>query len=192
VELTDLSGGSTQSARVVVVSEGTPYLNYTVAVTATATGGRVTVAGFVSDGTIQANINLRSTITQAAGLTLLYTLQVPERDVSISLTMTTSGLDVQTGTIDIALSMSGPNGSISMSGQFSGTGGTVSVRVNGETFATITSSGVGEPVITGADGQPLTDEDAAALRSIFEMTGEAFNSFDSMVVPVGFFLAPAE
>ncbi len=67
----------------------------------------------------------------------------------------------------------------------------MSVRVNGETFATIASSGTGEPVITGADGQPLTDEDAEALRSIFEMTGEAFSSFDAMVVPVAVFLAAA-
>ncbi len=96
VELTDLSGASTQAARVVVVSEGTTYLNYTVAVTASATAGQVTVAGFVSDGTIQANLNLRSTISRTAGLTLLYTLEVPQRDVSISLTMTATGLDLET------------------------------------------------------------------------------------------------
>jgi predicted small lipoprotein YifL len=191
VEITDLSSGSTQAARVLVVSGDDVYLNYTVAVTATAAGGQVTVNGFVTDGTTQANINLRSTLTQAAGLTLVYTLEVPARDVSINLTMTAAGLDPQTGTIAIALSMSGPNGSISMTGEFTSAGGTLIVRTNGTTFATITSSGAGEPVITGADGAPLADEDVEALGSIFEITGEAFTAFDAMVVPVGVFLAPA-
>ena len=191
VDVTDLSGTNTRSARVEVVSGNTTYLDYTVTVTATATVGQVTVIGFVTDGTTRANINLRSTITQIAGLTLFYALDVPQRDFSINLRMTATGLDQQSGTIDIDLGLSGPNGSISMRGQFSETGGTLTVRVNGNPFATLTSSGAGVPVITGADGQPLSDEDAEALRGIFEMTGEAFTSFDEMVVPVGAFLEPA-
>ena len=190
VELTDLSGSSTQAARVVVVSGETTYLDYTVTASATLSGGRVTVVGYVTDGTNRANVNLRSTISETAGLTLLYSLDVPQRDVSIDLSMSSSGFD-QTAIIGINLSMSGPNGVLSMAGQFSAAGGTLTVRVNGDEFATITSSGAAEPVITGADGQPLTDEDAAALRRIFDLTGDAFISFDAMILPVGFFLAPA-
>ena len=191
VQMTDLSGSSSQAARVVVVSGETTYLDYTVTATATVTGGRVTVAGYVTDGTNRANVNLRSTVTQSTGLTLVYTLDVPQRDVSIDLTMTMTGLDAQTFTMDIDLGMSGPNGSVSMSGQLTDTGGTLDVRVNGDLFATITSSGAGDPVITGADGQPLTDEDATALQNILEITDSAFTSFDEMVVPVGAFMEPA-
>jgi hypothetical protein len=191
VELTDLSGSSSQGARVVVVSEGTTYLDYTVTVTATTTSGRITVAGFVSNGAIRANINLRTTVTSAAGLTLVYAVSVPERDVAISLTLTASGLDQETATIDLSLTMSGPNGGITMVGQFTQTGGTLTVSVNGETFATITSTGGGAPVITGSGGEPLTDEDIAALQGIFELTNQAFISFEIMLLPVGFFLAPA-
>jgi hypothetical protein len=190
VELTDLSGSSTQGARVVVVSEGITYLNYTVAVSATPTSGQMIVTGFVTDGTTRANINFRATLTETAGLTLLYSLTVPERDVSISLTMTAAGLGQESGTISIELGMSGPNGTIALSGQASGTGSTLTVRVNGASFATITSSG-GAPLITGSDGQPLSNEDVQALQSILEMTGAAFTSpFDVMVVPVGFFVTP--
>jgi hypothetical protein len=192
VQLTDQSGSSTQAARVVVVSEEVTYLDYTVTATATTSGGRVTVTGYVTDGEVRANINLRSTITEAAGLSLLYTLDVPQRDVSIDLTMTMTGLDQQNATIDIDLGMSGPNGSLSMSGQFSQTGGTLTVRVNGDQFATIASTGAGEPAITGADGQPLSDGDVEALQGVFGITGEAFASFDSMVMPVGGFLVPTE
>lgn len=187
VQLTDLSTSSSQGARVVVVSGTTTYLDYTVTVTATATSGRVTVAGYVTDGQNRANINLRSTITSAAGLTLVYTLSVPQRGVSISLTMTASGFDQESGAIDIDLSMSGPNGTVSMGGTFSETGGTLTVRVNGELFATIASTGE----ITGADGQPLTDEDIAALQGLFDMTDQAFTAFDELIMPVGAFMAPS-
>jgi predicted small lipoprotein YifL len=190
VQLTDLSGSSTRAARVVVVSGETTYLDYTVTATSTASSGRVVVAGYVTDGTNQANVNLRSTVSEAAGLTLLYTLDVPARDVSIDLTMTTSGFDQESGTIDIELGVSGPNGTVSMIGEFSETGGTLTVRVNGELFATMASSGAGDLLITGADGQPLNDQDAEALRNIFDITGEAFLSFDEMVMPAGAFLAP--
>jgi len=191
VQLNDLSGSNIQAARVIVVSGETTYLDYTVTATATVTGGRVTVVGFVTDGQYTANVNLRSTVNESAGFTLLYTLDVPQRDVAIDLTMSTSGLDPETSVIEIDLSMSGPNGTVSMSGQFSETGGTLAVRVNGKVFATMTASGAGEPVITGANGQPLSDEDAVALRNIFEITGAAFIAFDEMVLPVAIFLEPA-
>jgi hypothetical protein len=46
-------------------------------------------------------------------------------------------------------------------------------------------------VITGADGLPITAEDIAALQRIFELTADAFTSFDQMLLPVMFFLVPA-
>ena len=115
---------------------------------------------------------------------------VPQRDVSIDLTMGTSGLDPETSTVTIDLAMSGPNGTVSMSGDFTGAGGTITVRVNGDLFATVVSNGSGEPVITGADGQPLTAEDEAAFQNIFSLTGDAFITFDVMLLPIGFVLAP--
>ena len=81
-------------------------------------------------------------------------------------------------------------GVVSMAGQFSESGGTLTVRVNGNVYATVTATGVGDPVITGANGQPLSDEDAGALQNLFDMTGDAFISFDAMIMPVGVFLAP--
>ena len=190
VQLQDLSGSTTQAARVIVVSNNITYLDYTVSATATASGGRITVAGYVTDGQTRANVSLLSTVNEAAGLTLQYSLDVPQRDVSIDLTMGTSGLDPETSTINIDLSMSGPNGTVSMSGNFTGTGGTITVRVNGDLFASVVANGAGEPVITGADGQPLTAEDEAAFQNIFALTGDAFITFDVMLLPIGIVLAP--
>lgn len=191
VELTDLSLGTAQAARVVVVSGTTTYLDYTVRVTASASSGQVTVIGFVTDGTRRANINLRSSVTSVAGLTLRYMVTVPERDVSIDLTMTATGLDQESGTIDMNLGMSGPNGTVLMIGRFTDTGGTLTVRVGGRVFATVTVTGDAEPVITGADGLPLAEEDIAALRGLFDLSAQAFLIFDQMLTPVTFFLNPA-
>ncbi len=188
VDITDLSGGNTQSVRLEVVSGNITYVEYTV--TANSTTGAISVIGFVSDGAHQANLNISASVS-GNGLTLVYGLVVPQRDVSIGLRLTASNLDVESGTIGIVISMSGPNGTVSMTGQFTTTGATLTVRTGGALFATITVSDTGEPVITGANGQPITDEDAAALQGIFELTAQAFGSFEQLLTPVSFFLEPA-
>ena len=189
VDITDLSGSNTRSARVQVVSGSTTYLDYTVTVNSLT--GVIAVTGFVSDGANRANLNLRTTLSSSGALTLVYSLDVPQRDVSIDLTLTASGFDTESGTISLNLSMSGPNGTVSMTGQFTANGGTLTVRTGGRDFATITVTGAGAPVITGADGLPITEEDSAALESIFGLTTEAFLSFDGMLAPVVFVLEPA-
>jgi hypothetical protein len=188
VELTDLSSGSSYAARVRVVSNGITYLNYTVTISSTSTGGRIVMLGFVTDGNHQANINLRATLTFDAGLTLTYSVGIPTRDFSINLTLTSSS-DPESANIGINLVVLGPNGWIQMSGEFTQTGGTLTVSVSGRHFATITVSG-STPVITGADGQPLSEEDVAAMEGIFMITGEAFIGFDRLFIPVGAFLQP--
>jgi len=149
------------------------------------------VIGYVTDGTIQANIVLRSTLSFTSGLTLTYTLNVPERDVSINLSLNVSDITQPTSTINVNLTMSGPNGVVALSGQFTETGGTLNVLVNGDLFATITTSGT-TTTITRTDGQPLTDDENAALGTVFEHSNGAFTAFDQMLAPVGaFFTEPA-
>jgi hypothetical protein len=184
VDLIDLSQGSTAAVRVVVVSGTTTYLDYTVTASSSATSGRVNVIGYVTDGSTQANINVRSTLTITAGLTLTYALDVPQRDVSIDLTLMAADLSQPTGTVSVNLTMSGPNGTVTMIGEYDSSGGTLNVVISGRPFATITTSGT-TTVITRTDGQPLTDDEGEALTVVFELTGEAFISFDQMVAPVG-------
>ena len=186
VELTDMSAGSTQAARVVVVSDGTTYIDYTVSSTATASSARVTVIGYVTDGARQANINLRSTISFTAGLTLTYALDLPQRDVAIDLGVNITDLSSPSGAYNINLVMSGPNGTVTMSGTFSGTTGTINVRISGHAFATITADGT-TMTITRNDGTPLTEDEFQALSKVFDMSGTAFIAFDQMLAPVGAF-----
>lgn len=188
VDLIDLSGGTTQAARVIVVSGTTTYLDYTVSASSTTTSGRVSVIGYVTDGATQANINLSSTLTYTAGLTLTYSLDLPQRGVSIDLTLSASDITQPSGTINLNLVMSGPNGTVSMSGQFTDTSGTISVRINGDAFATITTDGV-TTTITRNDGTPLTDDELQALGNVFELQASAFISFDQMLAPIGAFFS---
>jgi hypothetical protein len=192
VDLTDLSAGSTQAARVEVVSGGITYINYTVSATTTSTDGRVSVTGLITDGAIQAIVNLRSTVTYTGGLTLTYSLDLPQREVSIDLTVSASNISQPEGTIAVNLLMRGPNGTVSMTGEFSETSGTVNVRINGNAFAVVTTDGV-TTTITRTDGTPLADDEYAALQSVFEIQASAFTSFDQMLAPVGaFFEEPAQ
>jgi len=184
VDLIDLSAGTTQAARVLVVSGGTTYVDYTVTATSGTSSGRVTVIGMVTDGTTQANINLRSTITYTAGLTLTYSLDVPQREVSVDLGVNVSDVSQQNSPINVNLVMAGPNGTIVLSGQFTDTSGTLNIRVSGHAFATITTDGT-TTTITRNDGTPLTDDEEQALEGIFEMQSSAFVSFDQMLAPVG-------
>ncbi len=190
VDLIDMSGGTTQAARVVVVSGGITYIDYTASASSTSTSGRVSVIGMVTDGTNQATINLLTTVTYTGGLTLTYSLDLPQRDVSIDLTISSDNISQPEGTILINLTMRGPNGTVTMSGQFTETSGTVNVRVNGDAFATITTDGL-TTTITRTDGNPMTDEDYAALQGVFEVQAGAFIAFDSLLTPVGaFFTEP--
>jgi hypothetical protein len=184
VDLFDLSAGSTQAARVLVISGSTTYLDYTVSASSSASSGRVTVIGYVTDGTTQANINLQSTLTFNAGLTLSYSLDLPQRDVSIDLTLSASDITNPSSPLEFDLLMRGPNGTVAINGQFTETTGTFNVRISGDAFATITTNG-STTTITRNDGTPLTEDELQALSEIFEMSGEAGASFDQMLMPVG-------
>jgi hypothetical protein len=188
VDLVDMSSGTTSAARVIVVSGTTTYVDYRVNVTGTITSTRVTVLGFITDGTTEATFNLRSTLT-ASGLTLTHSIDVPQRDLSIDLTMTANGTTPETAVINVTLDMRGQNGWARLTGTFSTSGATLNVAINGVQFATITAAPGAEPVINGADGQPLAAEELEALQRLFEFSGGAFLAFDQLLAPVGSFIA---
>jgi hypothetical protein len=187
VDLVDMSSGTTSAARVIVVSGTTTYLDYRVNLTATITSARVTVLGFITDGITEATFNLRSVLTDN-GLTLTHSIDVPERDLSIDLSMTASGTTQETSIIAVTLDMRGQNGWARLTGNFTASGSTLNVAINGTPFATITVAAGSEPVINGADGQPLTQEEFEVLERLFNFSGGAFLAFDQLLAPVGSFI----
>jgi hypothetical protein len=188
VDLIDLSAGTTQAARVLVVSGNTTYMNYTVSASSSTSSGRVTVIGYVTDGITQANLNVSATLTFTGGLTLAYSLDLPQRDVSIDITVNVSDTTNPDSPININVLMRGPNGTITIGGQFTTTTGTLHVSISGHAFATITTNGT-TTTITRNDGTPLADDELLALNNIFELQAGAFGSFDQMFAPVGTLLS---
>jgi hypothetical protein len=184
VDLIDLSTSTTSAARVLVVSQGVTYLDYRVTSTSTATSGRVSVTGFITNGEVEATFNLRATLT-ASGLSLVQSIDIPSRSLSVDLTMNLTGTTSETSTISMTLDMRGQNGWVRLIGNFTATGGSLNVLVNGTTFATITETNGSDPVITGANSQPLTPEEEQALADIFNFAGGTFTAFDQLVAPVG-------
>ena len=63
------------------------------------------------------------------------------------------------------LVINGPNGNVQLAGTYGVNERTLTVRVNGTDFATVNLDGP-DPVITGADGQPLGSDDEASLQAI--------------------------
>ncbi|HZA92221.1 MAG TPA: hypothetical protein VE420_06310 [Gemmatimonadales bacterium] len=186
VDLIDLSDGSTQAARVLVVSGSTTYVDYTASATTGTSSSRLTVIGMVTDGINQAKINLQSTFSFTTGLTLTYSVDLPQRDVSIDLTIGSADVSQQDSPITVSLSMRGPNGTIGMSGQFTDTSGSLNITINGSAFARVTTSGT-SVTYTRYDGTPLSDEELQVLVRVFALQEEAFISFDQMLAPVGAF-----
>jgi hypothetical protein len=57
--------------------------------------------------------------------------------------------------------------------------------VNGELFATVTTSESEPPVITGADGEPLSEAELEALQAVFAVFLEGFDFFEDLFDPLG-------
>lgn len=150
------------SVRVELVSGGVTYLDYTVGVTVndSETAGSITVAGFVTNGEDRVNFDLDLHLTQQA-VTLEYTITVPTRGnfrIDYELEATTSSETLR-------LELRGPHGTVTIVGNPSNE--VYEVEVNGEPFATIDGSQGGDPVITGADGESLSEEELQVLRDVY-------------------------
>ena len=89
------------------------------------------------------------------------------------------------GSVTSTLEARGPHGTVTISGSQTGTTATFDVEVNGELFATITTTGSEPPVIAGADGQPLTDAELQALAEVFGVFLQGFSFFGNLMTPVG-------
>jgi hypothetical protein len=193
-DLTDLSSGSTTSARLQVLSGSTVYLDYTAAGTVGLSSAKVTVNGFATNGTERADFDLVNTFTHSDAsdrLALDYGLELSKRDVKLHYVIT---LDFPSGgsegTLGLDLSLKGPNGWVDVDGHAQSTGGTFTVKVNGKDFATITSTS-GDPTtggdtitITGKNGQALTSEEQQTLGKIWQMVSDGLEVFAVLLEPL--------
>jgi hypothetical protein len=187
VDIIDQSTSTTVDFRVKVVEGSTVYLDYSVVASAGSSSGLVTVSGYASNGTTLANFTLKNTVTQNAGglvLALDYDLNVPSRGVSLNWTATFANISDTEVVVTLDLGISGPNGQVRVVGTYGANGGSFSVKVNGDLFATITLSSAGQ-VVTGADGQPLTADEEATLHDIMNYYEVSLVAFTDLILPLG-------
>ena len=187
VDVIDQSTETTVNFRVKVVEAGVTYLDYSVAANGGLSGALVTVSGFAYNGSVLANFTLKTTVSENAGglvLSLDYDLNVPSRGVSLNWTATFANISETEVVATLDLGISGPNGQVRLVGTYGGSGGSFSVKVNGDLFATVTLSGEGQTV-TGAGGEPLTPDEEATLHNIMTYYYNSQLAFSILVLPLG-------
>ncbi len=173
-------GASSGSVSIELVSGNVTYLDYTVAAAMSQNAFSFGVTGFVSNGQDRVNFDLDTEIGETR-IELDYTLTVPTRgnfrldfDETITNTTMTSSLELR-----------GQHGTITVAGSRTPTSGSYEVEVNGDAFATISVSEGQQPVIAGADGEPLSEEEIEALQAVFLIFLGGFDFFEDLLDPIG-------
>jgi hypothetical protein len=180
VEVTQTT--SAASVRIELVSGNVTYLDYTVGATASQTAATVNVSGFVSNGEDRVNFDLDIHVNSDDVLTFDYSLSVPTRgNFRMDLEET---WNLNTSTVTSSLELRGPHGTVTINGSWANNAGTYNVVVNGDPFATITVTEGSDPVITGADGEALTQEELEALQDIYQVFLGGFDFFEDLLDPI--------
>ena len=186
VDVIDQSTLSTLNVRVKVVQANVTYLDYDVTSSAAGTSGIVTIDGYAFNGSVRADFTLKNSISESDGgvvVSLDYDLDVPSRGLAIDWTATFANITDTDVAVTLDMSVSGPNGDVRVVGTFASEGGTFTVKVNGETFATVSIT-TGEPVILGANGQALTPDEEQAVVSVMDSYEGSLDSFSHLLLPV--------
>lgn len=161
-------------------------LSYTVRVEGTITNPTVLVAGFARNAADSLAFTLSSTLSLAnSTVDVDWRTAVPTRGLSTRVQQTLTGGEVPQIVIDGLLTGQGGH-SVGMTGTIlAQSGGTLLVKVDGTTFATLSIDSLLDetPTIVGANGEPLTPAEQALLRQIVEWFQDAFDTYEDLLEP---------
>jgi hypothetical protein len=171
--------------RLMVVSGGMTYLDYRVAIDGSPNSGTLAVAGFLTDGTTRLDFDIDVSATARPGsgtMNVAFEFAVPARSFtvvgSVDASQSSSGevgsvnLVVRSGPAKIELAVTGDDHTVN-----------ATILVNDRIFATITGDHH-EPVVRGAGGRELTQEEVQALEGIFRLVGGVFELTGNLLKPV--------
>ena len=190
-DLTDerRASSSTAGIRLVIVTAGITRLDYSFDLTGSLQSAAFEVRGFLSDGNERVNFTI-STNSQLFGrggkATLDATLSVPSHDFVVKaraegIAGETNGdgkvdLTIQSGADELMVEAETTEGQLD-----------ASVSANGKLLATATGN-PSSPVIRGADGHELGQDELRALGAVVEMSSAIFQFVSDLLRPAGLLL----
>ncbi len=195
-DLTVTGLGDNATARVQVWSEGvsaTRVLDYSAHVEGNQSSVTIEVAGYAKNAQDSLAFTLSTGVSlETEALTVDWRTTLPSRGLVTRLIQTLSFDETIEMTIDAAIVS--PSGRVDLDGTITDLdGGSLAVKVNGATFATMTlsTSDDVEPTIVNASGDPLTAEEEQTLAQIFEWFSGAIEVFLNLLSPVSVLLGTA-
>ncbi len=205
VDLLDESTSSTNTLHVLVyggtpTSQGTKYADYRVSGTVTgspATAFNASATGSVTDGTHTLTFNASFAATQLNTTTpnvqidVTWSLDNPAVSVTLSETVAASDANHLTLTIHFTETYAGEtvgvDGTLAVVVSPQSVTANLTVKVNGQTFATITGTADATHPngiqVTHADGSALSNAEQAALASLFDLPDKLEKAIDDLFHP---------
>jgi hypothetical protein len=168
VDLVERSSGATDAVQVLVVADGTTWLDYRFSATTATSGGRVDVLGYVTDGAERLNFDLRNTVgPAAAGLSL----------------SSDNELELVARNVEVAYSV------VMTADPAAPTKSALRLAVNGQRYRTITWDEGGEYALEGAAGAAPSPDDARAIDQATGIWSYGLATIDALARPIGGFFA---
>lgn len=188
-DLMDESSGGTSTLHIVVVGNAGPviYVNYRIGVTSSSTSASVTATGYITDGTHRLDFACAVSATSSS-VTFDLRFDVNAEDAHARLQLTLSQLNANTLQLTVNFRLQFGTEVITVAGtdtlhtDTNVESGTLTVRVNGGIYATITISNSGVS-FTGGGGQALTPDDVTALNAIFDAINGLLGRFEALIAP---------
>lgn len=186
VDITRTVTNQSLVARVEAYAGQVKVLDYAAAVSGTIVAPRFVVSGFVRNATDSLAFELTSALSLAAHtIEIDWRAAVPTRGLSSRVQQTITGGEAPQVMLDGRLQSA--NGKVRIFGTIlQATGGTLTVDVNDDLFATIAVESFDDedPTILNAQGEPLTEQQREMLEEIMDWFEEAFDFYEDLLDPV--------
>ena len=181
-------GATGIALHLVVVSGGTVFLDYRVAMDGSSNSGALAVSGFVVNGQtrLQFQIGAHGTSSNdVATIDVEFQFAVPERGFSVEGRV--QGVHAASGdgsSESLHLRVATGSAVIGFDARSDGQNVDAAVTVNGNLFASVRGD-ARSPEIRGEGGRPLSADEMQALGQMMQLAGGAREMFGQLLAPVG-------
>ncbi|HEU4828839.1 MAG TPA: hypothetical protein VFT04_06565, partial [Gemmatimonadales bacterium] len=190
----DVTGESASEFRIRVSDAAGVRLEYRVVASGTEAESHVRAQGFTVDGGARADFGFENRIeltgASSGMMRLGELLELPGRNLELdcaSILLVRTGLPPE---LQLDLLLRGPNGEVGVAGAYElGGSGTLSVDVNGESYAAVTVAG-SDYGIAGTAGEPLPESSVEMVGHVIGTRDSGLELFDRLVRPVETLITP--